>query len=110
MRIKDILSQKLRQTLHTQNIDLVYKVRKNMKPEPLSDYDAEMLKKRMLIETVIEQLKSQTQLDHTRHRSFTNFQVNMVAALIAYTHQEKKPSLKWRGNEEIQYGIPMLPN
>ena len=52
-----------------------------------------LLKKRMLIESVIKEIKTQTQLQHTRHRSFVNFQVNMVAALIAYTYLEKKPSL-----------------
>ena len=105
---KGYINKELRQTLRTQNIDLVYKVRKNMAQEPLSDYDVEMLKKRMLIETVIEQLKSQTQLDHTRHRSFINFQVNMVSALIAYTHQQKKPSLKHFGYEEIHNGFQMI--
>lgn len=52
-----------------------------------------LLKKRMLIESVIKEIKTQTQLQHTRHRSFVNFQVNMVAALIAYTYLKKKPSL-----------------
>ena len=75
-------------------------VRKNMKPQPLSTYDEVMLKKRMLIETVIGQLKSQTQLQHTRHRSFLNFQVNILSALIAYTYLEKKPTLKLRVIDE----------
>ena len=91
---KGYISQELRQTLKTQDVDLIYKVRKNMKPQPLSTYDEVMLKKRMLIETVIGQLKSQTQLQHTRHRSFLNFQVNILSALIAYTYLEKKPTLK----------------
>ena len=67
-----------------------------MKPQELSDFDAVMLKKRMLIESVIEQLKHQSQLQHTRHRSLVNLQVNAVCALIAYTHQEKKPSVNLR--------------
>ncbi len=71
----------------------IAKVRKNMKPHPLSDFDALLLKKRMLIESGIKEIKTQTQLQHTWHRSFINFQVNMVAALIAYTYLEKKPSL-----------------
>ena len=89
---KGYISQDLRQTLKTEDIDLIYKVRKNMKSEVLSDFDTLMLKKRMLIETVIGQLKSQTQLEHTRHRSFKNFQVNIISALIAYTHRKKKPN------------------
>ena len=81
-----------------------------MKPQPLSTYDKVMLKKRMLIETVIGQLKSQTQLQHTRHRSFLNFQVNILSALIAYTYLEKKPTLKLRVIDEIKDRLPETEN
>ena len=47
----------------------------------------------MLIESVIRELKTQTQLEHSRHRSVENFQVNVVSALIAYQLLENKPSL-----------------
>ena len=107
---KGYICQELRQTLNIQGVDLIYKVRKNMKPQPLSTYDEVMLKKRMLIETVIGQLKSQTQLEHTRHRNFINFQVNSVSALIAYTYQEKKPTLKLRVLEEIKDEFPVPGN
>ena len=36
-----------------------------MKPEPMSDVDAALLKKRMLIESVNKELKSQTEILHT---------------------------------------------
>ena len=90
---KGYISEKLAETLKTQGILLISKVRKNMKTQVLSDFDAEMLKKRMCIESVIEQLKHQSQPEHTRHRSLLNFQVNVLCALIAYTYQEKKPSV-----------------
>ena len=93
---KGYISQELRQTLKTQDVDLIYKVRKNMKPQPLSTYDEVMLKKRMLIETVRGQLKSQTQLQHTRHRSFENFQVNILSALIAYTYKVHQYTVQHR--------------
>ena len=67
---KGYISQILREYLRTQGIESVYKVRKNMKPQPLSDFDVLLLKKRMLIESVIKEIKTQTQLQHTRHRSF----------------------------------------
>ena len=108
---KGYISQALRQSLQTQGVNLIYKVRKNMKaPQALSFFDTEMLKKRMLIETVIGQLKRQTQLQHTRHRSFKNFQVNMVSALIAYTYQEKKPALKFREIQETLDGFLTTEN
>jgi hypothetical protein len=37
-----------------------------------------------------------SQIEHTRHRSTANFMVNLVAALMAYTYQDKKPSLNLR--------------
>ena len=87
------ISKDLRETLRQQGVDLVYKVRKNMKPLPLSVSDEVLLKKRMLIESVIRILKTQTQLEHTRHRNLVNFQVNVVSALIAYQLLENKSSL-----------------
>ncbi len=55
--------------------------------------DKIQLRKRALIETVNDQLKNISQIEHTRHRSVINFMVNIVAGLIAYTWQPKKPSL-----------------
>ena len=54
-------------------------------------------------------MKTQTQLEHTRHRSFENFQVNVAAALIAYQLSENKPSLNF---SELQQSndLPMLFN
>ena len=55
-----------------------------------------MLRKRAIIETIYDQLKNISQIEHTRHRSGFNFLVNLLSALIAYTDQEKKPSLNIR--------------
>ena len=55
--------------------------------------DKILLRKRALIETVNDQLKNISQIEHTRHRSVFNFMVNIVAGLTAYTRQPKKPSL-----------------
>jgi hypothetical protein len=67
-----------------------------MKNRLLLLFDKLMLRKRALIETIIDQLKNISQIAHTRHRSVDNFLVNLVAGLIAYTHQPKKPSLHLR--------------
>ena len=102
------ISKDLREELRKQGVNLVYKVRKNMNPRfPLSVADEVLLKKRMLIESVIGVLKTQTQLEHTRHRSFKNFQVNVVSALIAYQLRENKPSLNFSELQEIN-DLPML--
>ncbi len=55
--------------------------------------DKVQLHKRAIIETINDQLKNISQVAHTRHRSVDNFLVKLVAGLIAYTHQPKKPSL-----------------
>ena len=44
------------------------------------------------------------QIEHTRHRSVTGFMVNLMAGLIAYTYQPKKPSLGLRRDPTL----PML--
>ena len=40
-----------------------------------------------------------SQLAHSQHRSVINFMVNVIAALIAYTWQPKKPSLGFTDNK-----------
>jgi DDE family transposase len=52
-----------------------------------------LVRKRSIVETIIDQLKNISQIEHSRHRSLTNFMVNLVCGLIAYCHQPKKPSL-----------------
>ena len=101
------ISKDMRERLRENGINLVYKVRKNMDPLPLSVCDEVLLRKRVLIESVIKELKTQTQLEHTRHRSFKNFQVNVVSALIAYQLLETKPALNISELQEIN-DLPML--
>jgi hypothetical protein len=64
-----------------------------MKPVVLSDFDKMLLRKRSIIETINDQLKNISQLEHSRHCSLTGFMLNLVAALVAYSFQPKKPSL-----------------
>jgi len=65
-----------------------------MKPVVLDDFDNLLLCKRSLIETINDPLKNISQLEHSRHRSLTGFMLNFLAALVAYSFQPKKPSLK----------------
>jgi hypothetical protein len=64
-----------------------------MKDRVLNSAQEFLLSKRGVIESVIDQLKSILQIQHTRHRSVLNFQVNILAALIAYTFKPKKPTV-----------------
>lgn len=74
-------------------LQLVTKVRKNMKAQVLDDLDKFFLRKRAIVESIYDQLKNISQIEHTRHRSLTGFMLNLIAGLIAYCHQPKKPSL-----------------
>ena len=93
---KGYISKELQETLWEKGIQLVTKLRRNMKKVVLEEVDKILLRKRSLIETVNDQLKNISQLEHSRHRSITGFMVNLVCALIAYTWQPKKPSLNIR--------------
>lgn len=72
-----------------------------MKNKLIESWEKLMLRKRSLIETVNDQLKNISQISHSRHRSVFNFMVNVIAGLIAYTFQSKKPSLKLEKDDLI---------
>lgn len=98
---KGYLSNPLSIILREQNVELVTKLKKNQKNKFLSFADKVLLRKRAIIESVFDQLKNISQIEHTRHRSFWNFLVNVVAGLIAYSWREKKPSLNHNYNEQL---------
>ena len=92
---KGYISKALQEELLcTFNVQLVTGIRSNMKNRLMPLWDKLMLRKRVLIETVIDQLKNISQIEHSRHRSPVNFLVHLMCGLIAYAHQPKKPSLK----------------
>lgn len=79
--------------LKSLGVQLITKFKSNMKNRLMSLSDRLLLRKRAIVETVIDQLKNISQIEHSRHRSPVNFMVNLLAGLIAYCHQPKKPSL-----------------
>lgn len=102
---KGYISLDLFKKLFEQGIQLITPLKKNMKNRLISLEDKILLRKRSLIETVNDQLKNISQIVHSRHRSIPNFMVNIVAGLIAYTYQEKKPSLNLSKKE-----LALLPS
>ena len=96
---KGYISQKLFDLLFASGVQIVTKIRKNMKNKLMPIFDKLMLRKRAIIETIYDPLKNISQIEHTRHRSGFNFLVNVISALIAYTYQQKKPSLNIRVND-----------
>jgi len=92
---KGYISQPLYDLLNqTFGIQLITKLKSNTKNRlPMPLMDRILLRKRAIVESVIDQLKNISQIEHSRHRSVTSFLVNLLCGLIAYAHQPKKPSL-----------------
>src|SRR3954466_13168586 len=89
------ISQELFEELWAQGLQLITKLKKRMKNRLMPMLDKILLRKRALIECANDQLKNISQIEHTRHRSVANGFVNMIAAVVAYTFQPKKPALDW---------------
>lgn len=91
---KGYLSKEVFEQHWSQGLQLVTNIRKNMKQRLLPLWDKLMLRKRFIIETVNDHLKNNEQIEHNRHRSVTNFSVNLLAGLVAYQLQPKKPQIR----------------
>lgn len=88
------VSQKLASRLLEEfGIQFFAKPRRNMKNKLMCLHDKLLSRKRSIIETINDQLKNISQIEHSRHRSPANFCVNVLCGLIAYCHQPKKPHL-----------------
>lgn len=90
---KGYISKGLFDKLFVDGIQLVTKLKSNMKGAIMTIGDKLLLRKRALIETINDELKNMAQVEHSRHRSVANFSVNLVAALSAYYFFPKKPMI-----------------
>jgi transposase len=96
------IGQELFEQLWTGGLQLITKLKRNMKNKLMPVLDKLLLRKRALIECVNDQLKNISQIEHTRHRSAANGIINMLAAVAAYTFQPKKPALDLSTTTESQ--------
>lgn len=99
---KGYVSQPLFEALYDEGVQLVTRLKTRMKNRLMPFFDKLMLRKRAVIESVMDQLKNISQIEHSRHRSVANCFVNLLGGLIAYTWREKKPSLNIRIKEQLQ--------
>ena len=90
---KGYIGKEFAQKMKDKGIDVVTRVRKNMKKVLHSEFDQALLRKRSLVETVFDELKNLCQIEHTRHRSLPNFAVNLLAGIVAYCLQPVKPRI-----------------
>jgi len=91
---KGYISKGLFEQLLEKNIELITKIKKNMKNRLMNIWDKLLLRKRAVIECVNDFLKNICQIEHTRHRCVANFLVNLLSGLVAYSFLPKKPSLR----------------
>lgn len=87
------VGQELFETLYHQGIKLITRIKKKMRNKLMAIPEKLLLRKRAIIETINDQLKNVSQIEHTRHRSVANWFVNLFAGLVAYTWKSKKPGL-----------------
>ena len=90
------ISEKLRETLFKKGVILITKLKKN---KLMHLYDKLVLRKRAIIESVYNLLKSSCQIEHHRHRSPWNFLSNLFSGLAAYCLNPNKPKLYFSNQE-----------
>ncbi len=90
------ISQSLFEDLFSKGLHLITTLKSNMKNKFMALQDRLLLRKRFIIETINDQLKNISQIEHSRHRSPINFLLNLLAGLAAYQLQPKKPSLNFQ--------------
>jgi len=105
---KGYIGKELFKSLFFRGIHLVTKLKKNMKSKTITPImDAILLRKRAVCESIIDQLKNIFQIEHSRHRSPSNFLNNLFTALIAYNFTEKKPSITTNYQNTKQLFLPL---
>lgn len=91
---KGYISQELFFKLYEKGIQIITKLKKNMRNKLMHIVDKILLRSRGVIESVNNKLKFDCQIEHHRHRSPWNFLVNLISGLIAYAYDPCKPTIQ----------------
>ena len=102
---KGYIGKELFQRLFVDGIQLITKLKSNMKGALMSMSDRLLTRKRAIIETINDELKNIAQVEHSRHRSFDNFMVNLLGALAAYCFFPKKPCISCERDMDNQLAL-----
>lgn len=90
---KGYIGKHLFQWLFVDGIQLITKLKSNMKGALMSVSNKLLLRKRAIIETVNDELKNIAQMEHSRHWCFENLIVNTLGAIAAYCNFPQKPCI-----------------
>lgn len=91
---KGYLSKTLKEELiKEQDLQLITRIRKDMKPQIMTLKSSFYLQKRGIVETIIGHLKDFKHLVSSKYRSTINFFMNIFSSITAYQLEENKPNL-----------------
>jgi hypothetical protein len=97
---KGYISQELFLKLYDKGIEIITRLKRNMKNKLMNIVDKILLRSRGVIESVNNKLKADCQIEHHRHRSPWNFAVNLVSGIVAYAYDSCKPSIRLTRREK----------
>ena len=97
---KGYISQKLFLELYEKGIQIITRLKRNMKNKLMNIVDKILLRSRGVIESVNNKLKADCQIEHHRHRSPWNFLVNLVSGIVAYAYDSYKPAIRLTRKEK----------
>lgn len=91
---KGYIGKKTFSKLWGQGLHLITGIRRNMKNHLMPLIDKVLLRKRFVIETIFGVMKTDFNLEHSRHRSPINAFVSILACLVAYAYKTDKPKIR----------------
>jgi Transposase DDE domain len=100
---KGYISREVFTKLWQRGLHLITGIRRNMRNHLMLLGDKILLRKRFVIETVFDILKSEMGLEHSRHRSPVNAMVHVLSCLAAYAFRPGKPSISLRAKQIEAY-------
>ena len=90
---KGYIDKELFTRLWRKGLHLITGIRRTMKNYLMPWLEKVILRKRFIIETLFDKLKSQMALEHSRHRSPINAFVHIISCLVAYCFSSAKPKI-----------------
>jgi IS5 family transposase len=90
---KGYIGRELFSKLWQRGLHLITGIRRNMRNHLMPLADKLMRRKRFVIETVLDILKCEMGLEHSRHSSVINAMVYILFCLVAYAYRPGKPSI-----------------
>ena len=100
---KGYIGRELFRKLWQRGLHLITSIRRNMRNYLLLLADKRLLRQRFVIETVLDILKCEMGLEHSRHRSPVNAMVHVLSCLVAYAFRPGKPSISLTSNRIKAY-------